>query len=66
MSGVRYVVEWRVPKLTGDEIYQQEYDTRAEADSNALDIGGYEGVVMIGVREKQTQVTAWERLGKKG
>lgn len=60
MTPTRYVVEWRIPQLTGDQVYQQEYDSREVADSNAQDIAGYEGVVLIGVRE--TRTAAWEHL----
>jgi len=43
----KHRVSWKVPELTGDTVHAQTYDSKAEAERQAADIRGYEGVTDV-------------------
>lgn len=40
-------VTWKVPELTGDQVHERTYVSKAEAERQAADIRGFEGVTDV-------------------
>lgn len=43
----KHRVSWKVPELTGDTVHERTYDSKAEAERQADDVRGFEGVTDV-------------------